>query len=264
MDTIAGVFKSRAQAERAAQELPSLDMPNERVALLTPDAAGQDKVDRRGFVTDGEQRGMGAAVGGTVGGAIGAGTGFTGAVLAATIPGIGPIFAIGMLGAAALGLVGALVGEAAGGAYEQSLAKGLPTDEWFVYQDALRQGRSIVLAQTEDAEQAGAVRQSLVAAGAESIDAAREQWWLGLRGAEEDHYLKTGKDFTQVEEFYRQGFEAALRVPRTQRNDNQFESFLSAELAKQKTKTAAAQESFRMGFERGWDYYEHLRVHKAA
>jgi len=263
MDTVAGVFQARSAAEQAAAMLPSLGISSDRIALLSPGAPDQTKVDKRGFITDGEQRGMGGAVGGTVGGAVGAGTGFAGAALAATIPGVGPIFALGMLGAATLGLVGAMVGGAAGSAYEHALAKGLPTDEWFVYQDALRQGRSIVLAQVENEQQAKMVRNSLAAAGAESIDAAREQWWLGLRGAEEDHYLQTGKDFTRVEQFYRRGFEAALRARRRQPNAGQPQA-LSTELEKLRATSSEMEESFRMGFDRGWNHYDRAAERKAA
>ena len=47
-------------------------------------------------------------------------------------------------------------------------------------------------------------------AGAESIDAARESWWLSLRDAEEAHYQTTGGNFQTDEANYRRGFEAAL------------------------------------------------------
>ena len=54
-----------------------------------------------------------------------------------------------------------------------------------------------------------AVREALAAAGAETIDAAREQWWIGLRGAEQEGYTYTDGEFSEVEPYYRKGFEAA-------------------------------------------------------
>jgi hypothetical protein len=38
----------------------------------------------------------------------------------------------------------------------------------------------------EDAEQADAARQAMTSAGAESVDAARENWSVGLRDVEPD------------------------------------------------------------------------------
>ena len=46
--------------------------------------------------------------------------------------------------------------------------------------------------------------------GAESVDAAREKWWIGIRDAEATHYGSAPEDFTAKEKTYRAGFEAAL------------------------------------------------------
>ena len=48
---------------------------------------------------------------------------------------------------------------------------------------------------------------------AESLDDAREQWWVGLRDAEKEHYSQQGQDFARDEKEYRLGFEAALHLP---------------------------------------------------
>ena len=50
-------------------------------------------------------------------------------------------------------------------------------------------------------------------AGAESIDEAREKWWLGFRDVEQEHYERQGGSFKQDEQSYRRGFEAALQNP---------------------------------------------------
>jgi hypothetical protein len=63
----------------------------------------------------------------------------------------------------------------------------------------------------DDADKATAVRAALAQAGAESLDAARAQWWIGMRDAEAEAYHATGGDFPKDEEMYRRGFEAALR-----------------------------------------------------
>ena len=56
------------------------------------------------------------------------------------IPGVGPVIAGGIIGAAILGVGGAATGAAAGAALERELADGLPHDELYLYEDALRKG----------------------------------------------------------------------------------------------------------------------------
>src|SRR6185295_9429410 len=116
-----------------------------------------------------------------VGGALGAAGGATLGLAAASLllPGVGPILVAGALGAALLGAGGALAGIQAGGAIEDALGNGLPHDELFLYEDALRQGRSVLIVSINDDEQAEKVREAFAQAGAESVDAARENWWLG-------------------------------------------------------------------------------------
>ena len=84
----------------------------------------------------------------------------------------------------------------------------------FVYEDALRKGRTVIIALADDETQAEAARKELARAGAESIDAAREEWWIGLRSAEEEEYLAQGRNFKADESVLRRGFEAAL-LPET-------------------------------------------------
>jgi UPF0716 family protein affecting phage T7 exclusion len=83
------------------------------------------------------------------------------------IPGIGPVIAAGLLGAALIGATGAVVGTA----MEHAMANGLPKDEWLVYEDALRRGKTVVIALPNDETQAAAAREVLddsVAAPAQS------------------------------------------------------------------------------------------------
>ena len=82
-----------------------------------------------------------------------------------------------------------------------------------MYRDALRRGRSVVVVTVEDEERAERVRRLLDDLGAESIDAAREEWWIGLRDAEEAHYTREGGDFRKDEALFRRGFDAAVRLP---------------------------------------------------
>ncbi len=242
METVAGVFRTREEAEKAVQQLHSLGIPNDRIALLTP-GMSDEKVEDSVPTSDTEQPGMGTAMGGTVGGAMGVAGGATLGAAAASllVPGVGPVIAGTIIGAALLGAGGTATGMAVGGALEEGLVKGLPHDELYLYEDAVQHGRSVVIAFIEADEIEDAARDTLASAGAESIDAARESWWLSLRDAEEAHYKATGGAFQTDEANYRRGFEAALNKQRD---------------------TAPATESdeaFRRGYERGEAYHKSLR-----
>jgi len=126
------------------------------------------------------------------------------------VPGVGPVLALGLLGAAIFGAGGAAAGALAGDAFEKAIDQGLPRDELYLYEDALRRGRSVVIAFADDEQITENARAELKRDGAETVDAAREEWWIGLRGAEQEHYTSQGGDFRVDEAKYRLGFEAAL------------------------------------------------------
>lgn len=227
METVAGIFRSRADAEKAVQQLHSSGVRNDRIALLAPNETAQD-IDDQVAVSDTEQPGMGQAMGGTVGGAMGAAGGATLGAAAASllVPGVGPVIAGTILGAAILGVGGAAAGVAAGEAVEESLVEGLPRDEVYVYEDAMKRGRSVVIAFAETEEAEEAARNVMKAAGAETVDAAREDWWVGLRDAEEENYTTTGGQFQTDEVNYRRGFEAALGASKdTGRADSEDQAY---------------------------------------
>jgi hypothetical protein len=157
---------------------------------------------------------MGKAVGGLVGGVFGATTGMGLGALAASllVPGFGAVAAAEVLGGLLLGAGGVAGGAAAGGALEEKLSRGLPKDELYLYEHALKNGHSVVFALVED-EEADRARAVLEAEGSESLDAARESWWVGIRDAERADYEREGADFSAAEPAYRRGFEAAM-LPR--------------------------------------------------
>ena len=255
MEAIAGIFDSRADAERAVYGLRSAGIANDRIAFLTP-GTSDEEVESAVPTTDTEQPGMGKAMGGAVGGAIGvAGGGTLGAAVASLlVPGVGPVIAAGIVGAAILGVGGAATGAAAGAALERELATGLSHDELYLYEDALRQGRSIVIAFAEDEDAEERVHNVLAQAGAESIDAARESWWLGLRDVEEEHYQAQGGDFRAAEVSYRRGFEAALNPKRRGRSYEEAASELHHTY-----RVTATDKAFRRGYQRGQDYHKRVR-----
>jgi hypothetical protein len=252
METAAGVFQSREQAEKAIQQIHAIGIRNDRIALLTPNTTTRE-AERAVPTADSEQQGIGKAMGGTVGGAMGvAGGASLGAAAASVlVPGVGPIIAGAILGAAILGAGGTVAGMAAGEALEEGLVPGLPHDELYLYEDAVRKGRSVVIAFVEDDEMLEPARAAMANAGAESIDAARENWWLALRDAEAADYQTTGKQFDRDEPSYRRGFETALR----NRGDD---------IAKLSTSGDVLDDAFRRGYERGCAYHQSIRENYRA
>jgi hypothetical protein len=245
MQAVAAVFARRPEAERAASALEALGLPRDRITLLTP---GTDP--RRVPTDEGEQPGVGAALGAVVGGATGAAVGVPlGALMTLLVPGVGPVIATTVLGAALLGAGGAAVGAT----LEDSLSQGLPRDELFVYEDALRRGHSVVVALVENTEEAEAVRQLFTAAAAETVDAARDRWWLGLRSAEREGYAGGAPAFERDEAVFRRGFEAALGAASRGRSWDELAPVLRARFGPD-----AEAPAFRRGWERGTQYYHDL------
>jgi len=164
MQTIAGIFTSRAEAERTARFLEAIGVPPSRITVLSSGSA----TDR--LPTDeGEAPGTGAAIGAVVGGATGAAVGLPlGAAITFLVPGIGPVIALGVLGAALFGAGGA----AAGSALEQSLVTGVPRDDRLAYEVALRRGRSVLVALEDDPARAVEARRIVDNSADEDVGAA--------------------------------------------------------------------------------------------
>src|SRR5262245_19587900 len=198
MQIVAGTFAMRAEAERAAGQLEVLGVPRDRITLLSP---GTDP-HKAAPVDDGERPGVGRAIGAVVGAGTGAAVGFPlGAAVTMMVPGIGPIIASGIIGALLFGAGGAAVGAT----LEESLVAGVPHDDLVLYEDALRRGRSVLIALIEDETHADRTRSALETAGAESIDAAREHWWIGRRSPEQARYAGGRAAFDLDELVFRRG-----------------------------------------------------------
>jgi hypothetical protein len=248
MKTVSGIFHSRSAAESALSRLRILGLREDQFSLLTPDK--ESTATKTVPTTDGEQPGMGKVIGGVVGGALGLSGGMPlGAALSSLLfPGVGPVLAVGFITAAIAGTLGVAGGAAAGGALEDSLTDGLPRDELYFYQHALQQDRTILIVRSDEEEQLEVARKILTDAGAESIDAARDKWWIGLRDAEAAAY-DSAEDFMKVESTYRKGFEAALDLPNRSKTYAEAENYLTMHYPKM----WQARE-FRAGYERGHQY----------
>jgi hypothetical protein len=250
MKSVVGILHSPSAVEGTVTELRRIGLDEKQINVLTPATDGTTVP-----TTETEQPGMGAAIGGVVGGGLGAASGMAlgAAVASIALPGVGTILALGVASAAILGAGGAIGGAIAGGALESAMANGLPVDELFLYEHALRQGHTVVIVFARDSQEAEHAREVFQSVGAESVDAARENWWVGLRDAERLDYAEQYGDFHSDERTFRMGFEAALHP-----------------LARGKSYTTATEhlrrlypeyyrlEVFRRGYERGQIHYQQL------
>jgi hypothetical protein len=250
MRAVAGVFTSREVAYRAAAALSAGGFAQDQITVLCP-GASESRVHSLP-VSETEQPGMGSALGGMLGAALGAAGGFElGVGVTALIPGVGPVLAAGIAGAAILGTGGLIAGAELGGAAEERSTPGIPSDEIYFYEDALRQGRSVVVLLANGDDEARRAHGVLAREGAESLDAAREAWWIGLRDAEAEHYRALGRNFEQDQDVYRAGFESALRRECSGKTLEQ-----AADCLKWWHPGIWDSEPFRRGFERGRAYVE--------
>ena len=210
MNSVAGIFFNRAAAQSAIDRLRALGVDEERMLLLSP-GTPDERVEQTAPVIDTE-----AGTGEKIGSSVGRGAGIAGGIMVGGavgsifVPGVGAVVAAGVLGAALLGTIGAAIGAAAGGAVDAKIAATLRHDELHLYEAALRQGRSVLVAVAVDESQAQAAHEALREAGSESLDEAREIWWNDMRAAEEESYRTVGRDLAFDENLYRRGFEAAL------------------------------------------------------
>jgi hypothetical protein len=246
MQAITGVFKSQDQAENAVNQLKSLGIPDKRIGIVRPGTA-PERIEEGVPVSDTEEPGMGRAMGAAVGGAMGAAGGATAglAVASLVIPGIGPLLAFGMVGAALLGTVGAAAGSAVGDTVEEELGEGIPHEDVYLYEDALRHGHTVLIAYSEDG-QGDKAAEVMRSAGAEDLDVLRENWWQELRDDERTRY--TG-DFDRDEESYRRGYTAALHPRRRGRKYSDVEDELRTAYA-----NTVLDRPFQSGYERGLNH----------
>lgn len=249
MEVVTAVFESRDKAEKAISQLRALGIPDQRIGILTPGSASADTIEKGVPVTDTEDPGMGRAMGAAVGGAMGAAGGATLGLAVATlaIPGIGPVIAFGMVGAALLGTVGAAAGSAVGDTIEEELGEGIPHEDVYLYEDVLRHGKSIVIAYVEeDGEQDERAEEVFDSAGAEDMETLRERWWEELKEGESAHY---DGDFARDEESFRRGYTAALHPKRRGKAYKDVEDELRTAYA-----GTTLDIPFQAGYERGQSY----------
>lgn len=140
---VVGLFRDATEAEAAIHSLENSGFQREDISLVRQDGITSAPADHG---TSGTA--TGAAIGGAAGAVLG--------IVALAIPGIGPILALGPLAAA---LTGAGVGAATGGMLGALSDMGIPEHESRYYEDAIREGGSLVVvhAGADTAEKAQSV-----------------------------------------------------------------------------------------------------------
>ena len=255
MKKVTGIFASRSDAQHAITEMRSAGAHEDRITMLSP-GSSQEHVESVAKVV--EQPGIEE----TVGAVVGVATGVSGgpSFIRATIPGVGPVIALGLLGEAVLSTAGATLDSVAAGRLEDSMIEGLPEDEIFVYEDVLRNGNSVVIVLANDETEVSRFAELLQTEGAKSADDAREQWWTALRSAEQEHYSAHGRNFGDDEIFYRLGFEAALHARTRCKEYDQTLGEMDAKIEdlEQQYPGREVAKPFSRGYERGRNYYQHL------
>ena len=229
MGIITAIFESPAAAHAAIDTIKARGVEDSRISYLTPGSAPAEL---------NSAAGIGTGTGATLGSILGMG--------AATflIPGLGPIAGVGLLAGA---LAGAGLGAAAGKAADHKAD--VPKEDLYFYEEALRQGRTVVLVHPTDHDQETQVRNLLEHAGGRGLESTRREWWSGMRDTERDFARQRGYDFGGNESNYRSGFEAALHPETRGRDYDQVAAYIES-CYPEPCKT----EVFRIGYDRGRQY----------
>jgi len=238
-----GVFHTAKSALQAVEALRARGIQNDRISVFTPGPTPHPLSSVE--TSDTEQGGMGAAMAGSILGALGLGIG-----VILFVPVIGAVSVLGALAAGLMGAGGVAAGAAVGSMLERKSLEGLiPVDEIYVYEDALAQGLSIVLVTPYD-ELAAETMEILKNAGAESVDAAKESWWVGLKDWRKLNYDAPEQEGLWEDPAYREGFEVALRHEAVGKSDVEGKADLEAQRP----------ESFWLGYSEGRAYARSRKV----
>lgn len=244
MQVVTGMFHFPADATRTADRLREIGIAQEQVRVVAPGTSGEG-LEGAIPVEETEGPGVGTVLGGLVGGVLAL-------LLSPFFVSGGPYAGIGRTGVTVIvGLGAVILGLVLGTRIERSATRGVPRDDLYLYEEALRQGRSILIATADAPTEAAAIRRELKAAGAEPLDALGTDWWKGLREVEKAHYeASTGKRFGEAERAYRYGYEAALHRRYRGRPYDE----VAQELQKRDGDDSRG-DDFRRGYERGHAYF---------
>ncbi|MDR3636222.1 MAG: hypothetical protein P4L84_20640 [Isosphaeraceae bacterium] len=166
MKTVAGLFETTGQAERAATALRHAGFQAEDIAIVVRHATDPNASD----VAEG--RAEAAGVGAIGGGALGALGGLVVGVSAFVVPGIGPALAAGTIAST---VVGGTLGAAAGGLAGGLIDAGLREEDAHHYQAGVERGGVLIAVVTPEHRETKA-REILNASGLRDLEYHRSLW----------------------------------------------------------------------------------------
>lgn len=163
-----GIFKSGADAERAADALVSAGFSNSDISVLMPDQQSTKEFAHEKNTKAPEGTTTGVLSGGAIGGTLGllAGIG------ALAIPGLGPFIAAGPIMGA---LAGVGAGGAVGGLVGALVGMGIPEYEAKRYEGHVKNGGVLLSVHCNSSEEVGRAKDILKQTGAEDISSAGEK-----------------------------------------------------------------------------------------
>jgi uncharacterized membrane protein len=147
--TVVGIFDGQHGAEKALNELKEIGLTPAQVSVVAKDTS-ETKSMVEGSAMGGAET-TGAGTGALMGGLFGGAAGWLIGIGALAIPGIGPIVAAGAL---ATTLGGAAVGAVAGGLIGALVGAGVPEDDARTYETHVKEGRILITAHAQTADQA--------------------------------------------------------------------------------------------------------------
>ena len=211
MTNVVGVFEKRSAALEALRRLRMLGFGKDRAVMASPQ---QGIAQAFADVPDdaSEQPGMARTFGALLGGALGlaAGLSLASQVVWAISPAYNLDLAAGIAVGLALGAAGALAGAAGGRRIDRAAQSGLPADERCIYADALQQGRDVLVCLARNSAEEEEGRDVLERSGAETLDWARRQPWVGIQDVRREHYTAPPPGENAPPDHFRRGFEASL------------------------------------------------------
>ena len=168
--TITAFFRTPGEADIALRHLFANGFRREEVSFVAGDTRGHETPSVGPLLDSGAEveAGRDAWVGGAVGLMAGA--------IAAVLPGIGPLIAIGPI-AGAIG--GAAIGTAAGGVIGLLKEYGVPEEEAQFYAEGVRRGGALVAIHNMSKDRVDAARRILEEDGAVGVEALAEEYGRG-------------------------------------------------------------------------------------
>lgn len=175
MKTVAGVFSTMIDVERAVRELERVGVPNEAISIIAGDEEGRHKEYLEASHLASRSAGAAAASGASFGG----GVGIIASLIALAIPGVGAIVAGGAIVNV---IVGFGVGAAGGGLISALHSMALPHEKAPLYEEAVRRGALMIVVEvTEPMEQE--VVDLMAENGARDLEDMADTWkgsgWAG-------------------------------------------------------------------------------------